>query len=681
MADGISSSRSRPLKRARLDAFSRRVAVSQRGLARVLTAARDEGLPHATGRSSLARARREAAETTTSFGKLMQWHNFQTKSGLGVDLTIQAPLPMLSVAAEHSPKFGEYLRNAYDREACTAEHPWHIIIYSDEIVCGNPLAHKQGRKIEAVYWSLQELGPTALADELCWFEAAALRTQLAKGLLGGMSQVLLLILNCFFGATGPDIRRGAMVTAQCKAMMIFASFGSLIADIPALSAVIGCKGASGTKPCPLCKNVVGTRSALAVGNAEFVPITCTDTSRIQLHSDSSVDKVLKYLRRRCAALNQTDFAALTTMHGFNNLPINLFVDNDFGARAVSGLMFDWMHVFMVNGCFNVEAFLLLKKAGCQRFAAYLDHFTVTRSSPKVAYLCSDAKWTSCVAAKHFKCTASEGLTLYPILRHWCLAILIAAGACLAEAHSFVALATVLDLLLASRNGIEVAPQRLHDALLDWLNKHVAAYGVAFMKPKHHYSLHLPSVLRRVLYLCACWVHERHHRVVKRFVRNITNTNGLEAGLCEELCAQKIYELQTSILMATGIENPGIASQRCASRIRTEFGVALDEQVRVGHLARVQHRQLRARDVALAMVDGEVVAGTIELFYSSADHGDRVVFQPWRRVSCDEHGARFRVTDSPKRSIPLQQMLVAVAFMSMGDDRYVLVPLQWRSVMR
>jgi hypothetical protein len=51
----------------------------------------------------------------------------------------------------------------------TADEPWQLIIYTDEVTPGNPLATNNKRKFHAVYWSFLELGMNALCREEAWF--------------------------------------------------------------------------------------------------------------------------------------------------------------------------------------------------------------------------------------------------------------------------------------------------------------------------------------------------------------------------------------------------------------------------------------------------------------------------------------------------------------------------------
>lgn len=43
----------------------------------------------------------------------------------------------------------------------------------------------------------------------------------------------------------------------------------------------------------------------------------------------------------------------------------------------------------------------------------------------------------------------------------------------------------------------------------------AAHGDSQFLPKHHFSLHLPQQLSEHKLLCACFVHERRRKIMKR----------------------------------------------------------------------------------------------------------------------------------------------------------------------
>ena len=94
-------------------------------------------------------------------------------------------------AAAHSDEFAEILQLAHRDRLSTRDCRWHVIMYNDAVECGNPLAYKHRRKIESVYWSILEFGPTALSNELVWFEVANINECRSLRIQGRMNQVIV----------------------------------------------------------------------------------------------------------------------------------------------------------------------------------------------------------------------------------------------------------------------------------------------------------------------------------------------------------------------------------------------------------------------------------------------------------------------------------------------------------
>ena len=111
------------------------------------------GLPPARSASSVARARGDVAAMCSVYGPLKRMHTFSSVKG-DRQLPIQSPIAMLSYAVTHSSAFVEYVKTAIYMYPPSADNPWHIIAYCDEIVCGNPLANIVKRKMQNVYIGL-----------------------------------------------------------------------------------------------------------------------------------------------------------------------------------------------------------------------------------------------------------------------------------------------------------------------------------------------------------------------------------------------------------------------------------------------------------------------------------------------------------------------------------------------
>ena len=96
---------------------------------------------------------------------------------------------------------------------------------------------------------------------------------------------------------------------------------------------------------------------------------------------------------------------------------------------------------------------------------------------------------------HFKCGASEGLSLYPLFAIFLVVYVVSTGVCEEQMASYMALADVLDLLSSCRLSL-VDPVELQQAIQAHLVLFTKAYDHLGVKPKTHFSIHLAEQLMR-----------------------------------------------------------------------------------------------------------------------------------------------------------------------------------------
>ena len=472
--------------------------------------------PDAISASSIARARRDAATQRTPFGPLMQTARFDTTSHGVVELPIQAPLPMLWIAMSASARFARYVRDAIDVEGMpSVEKPWRIAFYCDQVTVGAALRTDNRRKIEAVYWSIVELGALALGDELCWFEIASFRTSEVLVLESQMSHVLEVCALQFFDTAGFDLRTGlAFDVMELGMFLLFAIFGMFIADVKALVEVVRAMGPTGVKCCFLCHNVISKQHwHTAAKSVRDVCVTELDLAKCGCHSNASLASVFQLLSDQIGVMSSDDFPRLQTRLGYKH-GRNLVLNADLAIKVIDTFLFDFMHLFFVGGCFNLEAFALLHALVRARKAftyntclGFLERWIVPKHCPTIKGVCTKKHLDAVIDAKSFKCTASEGLTIYPLMHKFCADLVMPNGLCEKEVKSFILMCQALDLLVACKCGKACTPEVLHRAILKWLVAHKDAYGDTLFKPKHHYTLHLAAMLRRFGLLPGCWVQD------------------------------------------------------------------------------------------------------------------------------------------------------------------------------
>ena len=162
----------------------------------------------------------------------------------------------------------------------------------------------------------------------------------------------------------------------------------------------------------------------------------------------------------------------------------------------------------------------------------------------------------------FKCSASEGLACFPVMRAFLQTVYrrIHSAPARSCVQSFFALCDVLDLLQVSATG-QLSADSLDAAICKHFRLYLGAYGANAVLPKGHFALHLPDSLRRHGLLLSCFVHERRHKEVKRFANQLTSMKaGSECHVLEMALEQHLQNLATYSVGRDGLENPRPAPQ-------------------------------------------------------------------------------------------------------------------------
>ena len=217
---------------ARLTELRRGSYASARATERLLTEARDRGLPSAISRTSQWRARKEEASRMTPFGPLVREYSVPLKEG-DFDVAIQHPMAMLHVSHTDCEPFRKLMRDTLKAHPPSAAAPWRIAMYCDE-VGHNPIG-RDNRKCEAIYWSFLEFGGRVLHTELGWFEVMVIRTNVVEKLPGFMSRLFTLILNDLFFDDVHNFSDGIILP---DGISLVAKFACLVADEKALKEIL-----------------------------------------------------------------------------------------------------------------------------------------------------------------------------------------------------------------------------------------------------------------------------------------------------------------------------------------------------------------------------------------------------------------------------------------------------------
>ena len=399
------------------------------------------------------------------------------------------------------------------------------------------------------------------------------RSSEVAGIAGGMAQILGAILKLVF-CTCALLEVGQNLPFMGgSTIRLVAKFGFFVQDGGAHKITWHCKGDSGTRFCLLCKNVVSFKSKLADGEGAFRCNVC-EHRQLDLASDEFIKESVRKLHRHKAIDNKEDFKKRETRLGFTYQLYSLILDAELEdtIKPVSQFMHDWMHCMFVQGVWNLTMNLLLEAVEKSRrdvyaqLLAYVSHWRwpCRLKQRKLHELFTESRRKSNREGGQFKCQASMGLSLYGVVAAW-MQKCIVMSPCIA---AYIALADLIDCLICISRG-HTSPEQLLAAVEHFLGAFVIAFGADSMTPKFHWLLHLPDALKEFGFLVACFVHERKHRMLKRYCTDIRNTIQFEKSVLDEATCHQMHRLDddSTFNYKIGLLNPHRTSARLAEFAR------------------------------------------------------------------------------------------------------------------
>ena len=469
--------------------------------------------------------------------------------GTSVDWSIAKLQLLLPHVIGECDGFRRVFERALSTYPCTRDRKWRLIVYFDDITPGNPLKLDNLMKHTAFYVSFLEFRD-ALRLEEAWLTLGVLRTSVAKKVSGGFANALRLLLRSIFLGPESVLTAGVALRIGQTHMVLFIQFGGFVADEGAAKFAWDVKGSSGLLPCFNCKNVTliesGHRGGLVrhdVGNY-LVDLSCHDRRLLDLRTDTDYWHAHDTLEHLSALMtNRGDFGDTEKAFGINYNPHGILADRELRELVPPSLnRRDGMHTMLSNGAMNVEVFLLLRdfKRAVPHFSyaviqtllaadwAFPRHLKCAGLQSRIASCFNDKHEASSVDNQSLKSNASETLSLYPLIRYWVEIETLVDELIPAQKTSFLSLCKVADLLQEAKSmegACARVDQQMRVEVSRYLECHKAAYGDAFVKPKHHFLHHLEV---SEFYL-DCFVHERKHKIVKQAAKDIQNTTDFEGS--------------------------------------------------------------------------------------------------------------------------------------------------------
>ena len=147
-------------------------------------------------------ARNFQNKKATHHGAIIQTIELVAKDGTLKPMHVANPFAVLYTAVSECTPFATFMYQRLKEFPCSPERPWNVVMYSDEVTPGNPLATLNERKFQAVYWSFLEFGPSALSREEAWFIVATSYSTHVVAFAAGLSQAFSGIMKLFWPDEG-----------------------------------------------------------------------------------------------------------------------------------------------------------------------------------------------------------------------------------------------------------------------------------------------------------------------------------------------------------------------------------------------------------------------------------------------------------------------------------------------
>ena len=208
------------------------------------------------------------------------------------------------------------------------------------------------------------------------------------------------------------------------------------------------------------------------------------------------------------------------------------------------LRYDWVHTLLQDGSVTVEARLLIKaceEAGVVTLAALIDFLKKWERPRHWQKLGRHKAWQ--VFEHHanseeekkwkLKCGCSELLSLYGLLRVFFEMHAAGVEEVEPQLRSFLLCCKAVDIIMLTKARVlepRAASPRLLRAVSAHLRAHLATYGDAHVKPKHHWAFDVAEQMLDDDVLVDCLIIERLHLRARRIADNVTNTAAYETSV-------------------------------------------------------------------------------------------------------------------------------------------------------
>ena len=494
----------------------------------------------------------------------------QLTNGSHFDWSMAHPGLLMSLVLEETPALQELFARGLRKHPNTQDSPWSLVIGFDEFAPGDKLKVDNARKAMVVSFSFRELG-AVIRSEFGWFTGTVVRSSIINEAAGGWSAMMRQYLHVqLLGANGLS-ETGVAITIHNQPLLFWAKLTNLLSDGDGHRQCLSWRGASGIKPCFFHWNVFSKRSAMAGRREGFVDICCSDPSLFQCNTSADVAEIMDMINQAAARVDEGTFEPdrlekMEQLNGMNHCFNGLVADRRLRVEfdIVQVVTMDWMHSALQDGFLTKECSLVVRACRStgvtfEDLRLYLDDDQWTFPKAIGGKLKALSRVFSSYRVSEdsdkLKCSASELIGLYAILRHYVETKIAHHHELRAHVSSFQAACEVVDAILLFKNGV-VGPEgvnKLDQSYRSYLSQHKAVYGSEHITPKAHWMFDFIEQLRNQGFLLDAFIIERLHLRAKAIADTVDFTGTYERSVLAKLVASHCYGsyLESGLIGKTG----------------------------------------------------------------------------------------------------------------------------------
>ena len=245
--------------------------------------------------------------------------------------------------------------------------------------------------------------------------------------------------------------------------------------------------------------------------------------------------------------------------------------------------------------------------------------------------------------------------------------------------SMLAVLDVLELIQAIKTGT-VKHSTLRNAIVKHLTMYKACYGASAFRPKHHYALHLPYMLKNFGFLLQTFTQERKHRLVMRYTRDRKNLRSWDAGAIEEITCHSLWELSQPFWGCCKAAN---ARGAILIPLRELFPGVYDDNFTILNSISGNGGRIHAGDVVSCILDGHMHIGQliVSVGIQPACTAFAIVSIWQRHLDCkDNIWSNYVVSRDNVVKLPLEQLDTVFTHAMSADKASCVVykPVEVRS---